>query len=222
MATEGFRGIPVEAFEFYDALTADNTKSWWTAHKAEYDALVRAPMEALLAELAPEFGEGKLFRPYNDVRFAKDKSPYKTHQGAYVPTEDGIGYYVQVSAEGLLVAGGWWSSSSLQLRRYREAVDSAAGSVLEGALRTAEQAGLTLGGDVMKSRPRGVPEDHPRLELLRHRSVTVERAHGVPSWVSTRRALTQVRAAWRAMTPLVEWLTDHVGPVDDGIPPEPR
>ena len=217
-----FQGIPVEAFEFYDALTAENTKAWWTAHKSQYDAVVRGPIEDLLAELADEFGEGKIFRPYKDVRFSKDKTPYKDHQGAYVPTEDSIGYYVQVSASGLMVAGGWWSSAPTQLARFRDAVDSASGVVLEKAVATAEKGGLTLGGDVMKTRPRGVAEDHPRVDLLRHRSLTVERHGGTPAWVSTRKALTHVQKTWRAMTPLVEWLTDHVGPVDDGIPPEPR
>jgi uncharacterized protein (TIGR02453 family) len=216
-----FSGIPVEAFEFYDGLAADNTKSWWTAHKSDYDSYVKGPVEALVGELASEFGEPRLFRPYNDVRFSKDKTPYKTHQGAYVPTEDGIGYYVQVSAEGLMVAGGWWSPAPKQVARYRDSVDGPAAVLLEKALATAEKAGLELGGDVMKTRPRGVPEDHPRLDLLRHRTLTVERHDGHPAWVSTSKVLAHVRKNWRAMTPLVEWLTDHVGPVDDGIPPEP-
>ena len=74
----------------------------------------------------------------------------------------------------------------------------------------------------MKTRPRGVPEDHPHLDLLRHRSVTVEKQLGIPSWAGTRTALTKVRGLWRAMTPLLEWRVDRVGPVDDGIPPEPQ
>jgi uncharacterized protein (TIGR02453 family) len=179
-------------------------------------------MEDLIADLADEFGEGRMFRPYNDVRFAKDKTPYKVHQGAYVPTEDGIGYYLQVSASGLMLAGGWWSPSPTQVARYRDSVDSAAGVVLEKAVAAAEKAGLALGGDVMKTRPRGVSEDHPRIELLRHRTLTVERHVGAPAWVSTRTAITHVQKQWRAMSPLIDWLTDHVGPEDDGIPPEPR
>ena len=217
-----FTGIPVQAFEFYDALAADNTKTFWTAHKGDYDAYVKAPMEALIADLAPEFGDGKMFRPYNDVRFSKNKKPYKEHQGAYVPTEDGIGYYVQIGADGLMVAGGWWSPHSIQVNRYRESVDRPAGVVLEKAIKAAEKGGLALGGDVMKTKPRGVADDHPRLELLRHRSLTVERHDGTPAWLGSRKALAHVQKNWRAMTPLVDWLTDHVGPADDGVPPEPR
>ena len=217
-----FSGFPLGAFEFYDELSAHNTKAWWTEHKAHYETQVRAPMEELLAELAPEFGAGSMFRPYRDIRFSKDKTPYKDHQGAYVPTEDSIGYYVQVSAAGLLLAGGWWSGTSQQVQRWRDSVDSPVGASLEQMLGAARKKGLETGGDVMKTRPKGVAEDHPRLDLLRHRTLTVERQYGVPAWIDSRKAFTAVRDAWRAMTPLVEWLTDHVGPADDGTPPEPR
>ena len=220
MAT--FSGFPVQAFEFYDALAADNSKAFWTAHKSEYEAHVKAPLEQLISELGEEFGPGKMFRPYNDVRFSKDKRPYKEHQGAYVPTEDGIGYYVQLGAEGLFVAGGWWSPASMQVGRYRDSVDGPAGVVLEQAIAAAEKSGMTLGGDVMKTKPRGVPDDHPRLELLRHRTLTVEHKASTAAWVGTRKAFTHVQKSWRAMTPLIDWLTDHVGPADDGIPAEPR
>ena len=220
--TTRFTGIPAEAFEFYEGLSADNTKTWWTAHKHEYDAFVKEPLAALLAELEDEFGTASLFRPYRDVRFSKDKTPYKDHQGGFVGAEDGMGWYVQVSRNGLFVAGGWYNGEGKQLQRWRDAVDSTNVATLQQALATAKKCGLELGGDVMKTRPRGVPEDHPHLDLLRHRSVTVEKQLGIPSWAGTRTALTKVRGLWRAMTPLVEWLVDHVGPVDDGIPPEPQ
>jgi uncharacterized protein (DUF2461 family) len=73
-----FRGWSTVALDFYEGLEADNSKAYWTEHKPVYESEVRAPMEALLEELAPEFGEAKLFRPYRDVRFSADKSPYKT------------------------------------------------------------------------------------------------------------------------------------------------
>ena len=217
-----FQGIPLAAVDFFAELETNNNRDWWAAHRSVHNEVVKAPIEALAGELEDEFGPIKVYRPNRDVRFSADKTPYKDHQGAYVATEDGIGYYVQVSASGLMVAGGWWSSAPKQLSRYRDAVDSASGVVLEKAIAAAEKGGLTLGGDVMKTRPRGVAEDHPRLDLLRHRSLTVERQDGTPAWVSTRKVLAHVQKTWRAMTPLVEWLTDHVGPEDDGIPPEPR
>ena len=78
-----FTGIPTAALDFYEDLEADNTKSFWTAHKQVYDEAVRAPLEALCLELEKQYGAAKLFRPYRDVRFAKDNTPYKTHQGAW-------------------------------------------------------------------------------------------------------------------------------------------
>src|SRR5947208_7921849 len=102
MSNAGFRGFPAEAIEFYEGLEADNSKSYWTAHKQMYDDAVRAPMQALLETLEPEFGAGSIFRPYRDVRFSRDKSPYKTHIGAAVGELRGSVYYVQLSSEGLL------------------------------------------------------------------------------------------------------------------------
>src|ERR1051325_847987 len=79
-----FRGWPAEALEFYEGLEADNSKGYWTEHKAEYEEQVLGPMTELTAELAGEFGPVKIFRPYRDVRFSKDKTPYKTHIGALI------------------------------------------------------------------------------------------------------------------------------------------
>ena len=114
----GFRGWTAEAIEFYEGLEADNSKTYWNENKSVYENLVLRPMTELLAELAPEFGETKLFRPYRDVRFSADKAPYKTAIGATLE----LGGYVQLSAEGLAVGSGMWMMAPDQLERYREAV----------------------------------------------------------------------------------------------------
>src|SRR5438552_11638875 len=72
-ASMAFRGWPVEALEFFEGLEADNSKAYWQSNKTVYETLVRAPMEELIAELAPEWGEGRIFRPYRDVRFSAEK-----------------------------------------------------------------------------------------------------------------------------------------------------
>ena len=82
-----FSGFPDEGLVFYEGLEADNSKSYWTEHRQAYDEHVRQPMQELADELAPEFGTPKLFRPYRDVRFSHDKTPYKTHQGAVLHLE---------------------------------------------------------------------------------------------------------------------------------------
>lgn len=209
-----FTGIPAEAFEFYDALAADNSKAFWTAHKDDWQRQVRQPLEALCDGLAQEFGPAHLFRPYRDVRFHRDKSPYKDHQGAFVEVQDAVGYYVQVSGRGLMVAGGWYAPRGRQVARYREAVAGPAGPSLDDAVAAAGAAGLDVGGDVMATRPRGVDPDHPMVHLLRHRSLIVERQWAPASWMGGRGAQTRVRDTWRAMRPMVEWLGEHVGPAD--------
>ena len=114
-----FRGWPVEAVEFFEGLEADNSKTYWQQNKEVYDSMVRAPMEELLAEIEPEFGKGRIFRPYRDIRFSSDKSPYKTNIGATVG--DG---YVQLTADGLGAGSGMWEMAPDQLDRYREAVSA--------------------------------------------------------------------------------------------------
>jgi len=73
-----FSGWPEEVLDFYEGLIADNSKTYWTAHKPVYDGKIHRPMAELTEELAAEFGEPKIFRPYRDVRFSADKTPYKT------------------------------------------------------------------------------------------------------------------------------------------------
>ena len=111
-----FRGWPIEAVEFYEGLEADNSKVYWQDHRETYERHVRAPMEALLAELADEFGPATMFRPYRDVRFSADKSPYKTTCAARI----GAGY-VSFSAEGLSAGSGLYMPDPATLQRFRAA-----------------------------------------------------------------------------------------------------
>ena len=207
-----FAGIPVEALDFYEDLAADNSKVFWQAHKDVYERSVREPFNLLLAELEPEFGSGKIFRPYRDVRFSKDKSPYKTAQGAFIGTAPGLGYYLQIDAAGLFVAGGFYQAGPEQLARYRQAVDhDVRGPELVAIVDSLTAAGYTLGGDTLKTQPRGFDSSHPRIELLRHKSLTVSRSYGSPAWLHTERAAKEVRSTWNTIRPLVEWLTAVLG-----------
>lgn len=209
-----FEGFPVQAFEFYDALAEHNTRAWWQDHKSDYEAHVRDPMRALLAELSEEFGAPHVFRPYRDARFSKDKAPIKDHQGGVVKVEDAIAYYVQVSSSGLMVAGGWYAPEGLQVARYRESVSGPAGAELERILGTMKRS-WEIDGRPLKTRPRGFDDDHPRMDLLRNRMLTVSRSYPVEPWLGSRKAFTAVRQGWRAMRPLIEWLADYVGPAVD-------
>ena len=204
-----FRGWPVEALEFFEGLEADNSKTYWNENKAIYETMVRAPMEALLAELASEWGEGRIFRPYRDIRFSRDKAPYKTYIAAAL--DDG---YVQLTKEGLGAGSGMWEMARDQLHRYREAVsDERSGAELEAIVADVRAAGLDVEGhEVLKTAPRGYPRDHPRIELLRYKGLVTWRQWPAGEWLATRRAKDRVAGFLRASRPVVEWLRSHVGP----------
>lgn len=209
-----FSGFPAEAFEFYDALADNNTRAWWAEHKGEYQRYVREPLEALMGELAGEFGQPHLFRPHRDTRFSKDATPIKDHQGAVMQVEDAIAYYVQLSANGLMVGGGWYAPQGQQVARYRSSVEGPAGAELERILRSLRRR-FTVDTNQVATRPRGYSADHPRLDLLRNRHLVAMRTHAADAQLGSRAALTAVRSDWRAIRPLVEWLADYVGPASD-------
>jgi uncharacterized protein (TIGR02453 family) len=207
-----FEGFPDEGLAFYEGLLADNSKAYWTDHKDVYERAVKQPMQALAAELAAEWGEPKIFRPYRDVRFSADKSPYKTHQGAFFDILEGVGYYVQFDADGLYVAGGFHAHSKEQTARYRAAVDAPGpGGALEKITAKLAKAGFEIGGDRVKTRPRGVPADHPRLALMRHESLVAGRRHEPSASLHTAETLSVVRRDWRSLQPLLDWITENVG-----------
>jgi uncharacterized protein (TIGR02453 family) len=164
-------------------------------------------MTALLAELEAEFGAAKLFRPYRDVRFAKDKTPYKTHQGAFIDLGPSTGWYVQVSAPGVRVGAGFYEASADRLARFRAAIDEERrGTELQKLLGKLQKAGWTLGGDKLKTSPRGYDADHPRIELLRHKSMTLGKSYGFEPIIHSPDLVAQIRKDWRATRPLLDWL----------------
>ncbi|HEX9122036.1 MAG TPA: DUF2461 domain-containing protein [Actinomycetota bacterium] len=213
-----FRGWPAEALEFFEGLEADNSKTYWQRNKAVYERIVRAPMDQLIAELEPEWGEARVFRPYRDVRFSADKSPYKTHIGAMIG--DG---YVQLTADGLAAGSGMWEMAPDQLERYRAAVgDDGTGSELVAIVETARAGGLQIiGHGVLKTAPRGYPKDHPRVELLRFKGIVTWREWPAGAWLGTKRAKDRVVEFLHGSVALNGWLRANVG-TSELPPPAPR
>jgi uncharacterized protein (TIGR02453 family) len=208
-----FTGFGEAVVDFYEGLEADNSKAYWTDNKPVYDDHVRAPMVALLADLEPEFGAGKVFRPYRDVRFSADKTPYKVQCGATAG-----GRYVQVSADGLMAAAGYYRMTSAQVARFRAAVDDARhGPALAALVDDLRAEGHTIAGEQLRTRPRGVDPEHPRLDLMRHKSL-----YGWCAWppsdeLHVPELRDRVAETWRRLDPLVRWLDEHVGvDLDDG------
>ena len=215
-----FTGFGEYAIDFYDGLVADNSKSYWRAHQEIYQRDVRAPMEALLAELAPEFATGfgtpKVFRPYRDLRFTKDRTPYKTHCGAVVEPGRGSGaYYVEIGPDGLVVGGGCFHLAPDQLERFRRAVDTEVyGNALAAIVGDLRNAGWQVCGERLRTKPRGFTTEHPRIELLRYKSLYVTYTWPPDDTLHEPGSLDRVRGAWREVRAFNEWARDRVGPSD--------
>jgi uncharacterized protein (TIGR02453 family) len=208
-----FEGIPDAAFLFYAELENNNNSEWWLEHKDTYDTAVKQPLMLLLAELEDNFGPGKIFRPNRDIRFSPDKSPYKTAQGAFAARQEGVGYYIQVSADGLLIGGGYHSHTPAQLARFRSAVDAqASGTALQKIVDRIAVGGFLVEGEKLKTVPRGFDKDHPRAELLKHKSLSAGVTFRDAGWLGTAGAKQEVASRWEQLRPLVDWVGQYAAP----------
>lgn len=212
-----FQGLPPELFEFFTELQADNSKAFWQASRHRYEDDVRTPMRSLLAELSDEFGPLRMFRPNRDVRFSTDKSPYKLWTGATSEAQavGGIGYYLEVSATGIVTGSGAMLMAPDQLRRYRAAiVDDQSGAEFEGLIDVLAARSLTVthgAEDPLKTAPRGYSADHPRIHHLRWKGAAVIQEWGRDDWMYTPRTLDAIRDVWHDAEPLKTWLETHLG-----------
>ncbi len=214
MTPAAFEGFHREAVRFFEQLSQDNTKAFWEANRDVYDEHVRAPMEALTASLEGLYGPGHLYRPYRDVRFSKDKRPYKEHIavsfGGRGPSAVG-GRHVHFDADGLWVASGAYRMEGETLARFRRAVaDERAGAALEAIVAELTAKGYRIHGEELKRVPREYPSDHPRGGLLRHKGIAAVRPWPLEPWVFTPEAGDRVLSACADGEALVTWLREHV------------
>jgi uncharacterized protein (TIGR02453 family) len=202
---------PPEALEFLRELEDNNDRDWFKANRERYDAYLREPARELAERLA-HLGEARFFRPYNDTRFHM-RPPIKEQLGVAIGYGGAGGFYFELSLDGLRVAAGLHHPASDQLARFRSAIDDGrrAGG-FERALRSATDAGLTATEPELKRAPRGYPQDHPRLDRLRMKSITVNRRHALEPWLHQPRCDEIVVEQLDSARPLVAWLAKHVGP----------
>jgi uncharacterized protein (TIGR02453 family) len=219
-----FTGFADRDARFFKALAKNQNRDWFAAHRDEYEAGWLAPMKALLAEvrakLAPRYGHEeiaapKVFRIHRDVRFSKDKSPYKTHIGGYLGVEgSGAGpsgaaaLYVHVGAGELFVCAGQYMMDGDQLKRFRAAVvDAKRGSELAKLLATLGRAGFTVDSHEQTQRvPRGFDPDHPRADLLRRKGLIVAFPGLDRTLLTSPKLVEWVVTQAKKPVPLVEWL----------------
>jgi len=202
---------PPEALEFLRELEDNNDRGWFKANRARYDNYLVEPARELAASLA-HLGEPRFFRPYNDARF-HHRPPIKEQLGVAIGYGGAGGYYVELSLDGLLVGAGLHHPASDQLERFRQAIDDGRRARgFEQAITTATAAGLELIEPELKRAPRGYPQDHPRIDRLRLKNITLFRRHPLKRWLHQKGCIERVRTELEAAQPLVRWLAKHVGP----------
>ncbi|MBX3249035.1 MAG: TIGR02453 family protein [Myxococcales bacterium] len=213
-----FRGFSDATIAFLRELEQNNDREWFGANKTRYEENLRRPFEALASDLEPELGAAKVFRIYNDVRFAKGKPPYKTHGS--VVFEDGrrgLVYYVHLEKDHLFVATGMHAMLPDQVRRYlAAAADEEHGADLAERVARAESSGLEIGGEALKTVARGYPKDHPNARFLRHKGLTTARRLPIAPWLFSGEAIEHVREVFAEGDDVNRWLARHVGPSTEG------
>ena len=204
-----FQGFPQEGLDFFVGLIEDNSKAYWQANKPVYERAVAEPVRLLAEALAPEFGEAKIFRPYRDVRFSADNTPYQEH-ASFAAWGGTGGLYCQISPDGVYVAGGWYQPDAEALARFREAIsEPAVAEVFDTKVKTLVGQGFEFGGNDLKTVPRGYDRDHPRVDLLRHRTLVFSQNLGLPAWVHTKKCQAEVQKRWRQIESWNAWLAEH-------------
>jgi uncharacterized protein (TIGR02453 family) len=202
-----FKGFPRESVQFFKQLAANNNRDWFLAHKDTYEQTCRAPMEALVAELEPRFGSARISRIYRDVRFSRDRAPYKTYIAAGVG-----GHYISLSAEGLYVGAGLYRPDPAVLQRFRAAIDDdTTGRELQAIVSSLRRKRYEVAShERLSSAPRGYALGHPRIELLKMKDIFAGRLFAPAAWLSTRKARERVDRVMADTGPLVRWLRQHI------------
>jgi uncharacterized protein (TIGR02453 family) len=212
MPATTFDGFPAQLFEFYQGLAADNSKEYWSSHRDTYDGPIRTSLRALAAELEPEYGRAKLYRPNRDIRFGADRSPYRLHTGLYCEVAPDVFYYVNLDGGGMLTGAGLHTQSRPRVAAYRAAVDAPrSGEALAAIVADLSDRGFQIEGEQVRTRPRGVSADHPRLDLMRRESLNARRHRPVDDRLGTHAVLDTIRADWRTLSALNDWLAEHAG-----------
>jgi uncharacterized protein (TIGR02453 family) len=209
-----------ETFSFLRELKRNNDRAWFNANKQRYEESVKEPFLRFIEDVGPPLRKvsrnlvadprpvgGSLFRIYRDVRFSKDKSPYKTHVGAHFPLGKGMaapGYYLHLEPGECFVAGGMWMPEPAVLQSIRERI----------AERPADwkkaRGDLDRDEGSLKRPPRGFDPDHPMIEDLKRKSFTASVQLSDAQMKGADLTKTFVRGCER-ISPLMKFLASSVG-----------
>ncbi len=225
-----FTGFRPEAIQFLADLAENNDRAWFQPRKVDYERLLKEPLEALIVALADRFEARKIplsadparspFRIYRDVRFSKDKSPYKTNVAASFPWAEGgdadgphgfgesgnPGGYFHMAPGEVYVGGGMWHPPTAKLTAFRAAVAADPASVrrLIDEREFVETFG-SISGDKLKRVPPGFRPDHPEAELLKHKDLTFGRRLADDDVMSPQ-LVDLIADSFAIAAPVMRWL----------------
>jgi uncharacterized protein (TIGR02453 family) len=219
-----FSGFADEQAKFFRALSKNQNRDWFLAHKAEFEEGWNKPMKDLVGEVRAKIDgfyphcdleEGKVFRIFRDVRFSKDKSPYKTNLGAHVATKRGptspsgpSAIYIHVAPNERFAAAGHYRMAGPDLARYRAAVaDDKRGKELVKLLGSLEKKGFTIASHgEFKRVPKGIDPDHPRAALLKYQGLVATFPPFPKGILTSPKLVPWLTQHAKVVAPLVEWL----------------
>jgi uncharacterized protein (TIGR02453 family) len=229
-----FSGFRPAALTFLRQLRRNNRREWFLEHRETFDEEVLGPLRTLVSEMdvrfarfAPEIaGEPKrsIFRIYRDVRFSKDKSPYKTHAAAWFQHRNashgvgsethgaGAGFYFHLEPGASLLAGGMWMPPRPSLNAIREAIAAKPAEFAKSMGSTAfkRRFGTLSEEGMLKRLPRGFDPGHPAEPWLRYQSFTVSARLG-DAEVTDRRLADRLERGFVTVLPMVRWLNGALG-----------
>jgi uncharacterized protein (TIGR02453 family) len=227
MSEINFPGFSEESVQFFLELRLNNTRSWFEAHKADYERHVLMPARAFVNEMGnrlqtvspgikadPGYNQS-IFRIHRDTRFSRDKSPYKNHLGILfwegsLPKKECPGFYFHLEPPFLMLADGMYTFSTTGLKAYRDAVaDPQRGGDLLNAIQTVNTAGpYQIGGLHYKRVPRGYDLQGERADLLRHNGLFASLERSIPQAFYSRELLDYCYEHYLKMVPLHRWLVE--------------
>lgn len=201
-------GWPEEAFDLLLRLDGEPTLAERERHRRDRERLVRKPMIELLQDVADA---DEAYEDFHVWGFAKMLWPWQ-RQAGMVRVAPSVELAVSFDLDGLAVQCSWWYAPGEQVERYRASVAGDAGAELAEIVEGLAGDGYEIGGDLLKRVPRGYAPDHPRAELLRHRSLTAARPVGGEAWLHTPEVVDRVLAEFAALRPLTSWFAENAGP----------
>jgi uncharacterized protein (TIGR02453 family) len=212
--TSTFAGFGKDLIKYYLQLEENNNREWFHSHRAMYDENVAFPLKKLAKDLSVDYAPVKIFRPYRNVRFWPDLPPLNEHASLTANAEANSAYYLRIDADGMLLGAGNWQPSKTQLASFRSIASTQAGArVIRSLLEKLQTQAFELSTDnALKSAPRGYAKDHPNIDLLRLKSLSLS-AHFAPEpWLYSSECLNKVLLGWQTLAPWIQWLRSNLPP----------